>query len=109
MRRSSRARCCFSRSTTGSICGLRPMPRAIDSLLHFIGTARLWPRRFFVERWSALGDVIEQIEEPREADGGGFGALNERVSLGAERGHAERHGDAVVAARVDFSAVQLLA
>jgi hypothetical protein len=43
-------------------------------------------------------DQVEQIEELREADGGGFRALDERVALGAQRGDAEGHGDAVVAA-----------
>ena len=57
----------------------------------------------------AFGDQIEQIEEFREADGGGFGALDQRVAFGAKGGDAEGHGDAVVAAGVDGGAVKVLA
>ena len=56
-----------------------------------------------------LGDQVEEIEELGEADGGGFGALDEGFTLGAESGNAEGHGDAVVAAGVDGGAVEGLA
>ena len=57
---------------------------------------------------SAFGYSVEQIEELGEADGGGFGALDQGFAFGAESGDAEGHGDAVVAAGVDDGAVQSL-
>ncbi len=56
-----------------------------------------------------FGDFIQQIEKLREADGDGVCALDERVAGGAEGGDAEGHGDAVIAARIDLSAVEGLA
>lgn len=57
---------------------------------------------------SALGDEVEEIEEFGEADGGGFGALDEGFTFGAQRGYAEGHGDAMISAGVDDGSVQLL-
>ena len=57
----------------------------------------------------AFGDQVEQVEELGEADGGGFGALNQGFTFGAEGGNAEGHGDAVVAAGIDDGSVELLA
>jgi len=57
----------------------------------------------------SLRDQIQKIEEFGEADFRGLCALDERVAFGAQRGHGERHGDAVVSAGIDGGAVQLLA
>ena len=53
--------------------------------------------------------MVQQVEEFREADGGGIGALNERVTSGAEGCDAKGHGDAVIAAGVNDRAVEGLA
>jgi hypothetical protein len=47
-----------------------------------------------------LGDLIEKVEEFREADGGGFGAVNDCVASRAEGYDAEGHGDTVMATGV---------
>ncbi len=61
-------------------------------------------------RWLlSFGDQIEQFEELREADGGGFRALNQRLPFGAKSGDAEGHGNAMVASRVNGCPVQSLA
>ena len=60
------------------------------------------PGHFFLrdviaeDKGSALGDAIQQVEELREADGSGVGALDERVAGGAESCDAKGHCDAVI-------------
>jgi hypothetical protein len=54
--------------------------------------------RPFMRPVLAFGHEVEEIEELRKADGGGFRALNQGFAFGPERGHAEGHGDAVVVA-----------
>ena len=56
----------------------------------------------------AFGDEVQQVEEFREADGGGFCALNHSFAFGAKCGNAECHGDAMIATGVDYGAVKLL-
>jgi len=46
----------------------------------------------------SLSHQIQQIEELRKADRNCFRALNPRLTHGAQRRHAEGHGDAVIAA-----------
>src|ERR1700683_5641377 len=53
-------------------------------------------------------DLVEEIEECGEADGGCIRALDERFSFGAQRGYAEGHGDSVVAARIHRRAAKQL-
>ena len=57
----------------------------------------------------AFGDLVEEIEELREAYGGRVGTLDEGFSRGAESSHAEGHGDAVIVGGVDGGAVKGLA
>ena len=70
------------------------------------------PGHFFLrdviaeDKGSALGDAIQQVEELREADGSGVGALDERVAGGAESCDAKGHCDAVIAAGVDGGAME---
>ena len=59
--------------------------------------------------FNALSTMIQQIEKLRKTDGGRFRALNQCLAFGAQRGDAECHGDTVVAAGVDGSAVKSLA
>ena len=54
----------------------------------------------------AFGDLVEEIVEFREADGGGVGAPDECFAIGAKSGDAEGHGDAMIAAGVDGCAVE---
>jgi hypothetical protein len=54
-------------------------------------------------------NLIQQVEEFREADGGGVGALDESLALGAQCGYAEGHRDAVIAAGVDGCTMKILA
>jgi len=47
-------------------------------------------------------------EELREADGGGFGTVDDGIAVGLKGGDGEGHGDAVVGAGVDLGAVDVL-
>jgi hypothetical protein len=60
--------------------------------------ARRWRDTTDLNNCLSFGDEVEKVEELGEADGGRFCALNQRFAFGAERGYAEGHGDAVVAA-----------
>jgi hypothetical protein len=51
-------------------------------------------------------DLIGEIEGCGEADGGRIRALDERFSFRRAGGHAEGHGDSVVAARINRRAVK---
>jgi len=57
----------------------------------------------------AGGDLIEQAEELREADGDALRTLDERFALGPQSCYAEGHGDAVVVSGIDGCAMQRLA
>src|ERR1035437_9709811 len=67
-----------------------------------------WLLRGLRGRILSLSDQVEEIEEFREADGGRIGSLDQGLAFCAQSGHAEGHGDAVVAAGVDDGAVQRL-
>ena len=81
-----------------------PLAKKCPAMLpgFFIGCNR------FPEPALSFRDVIQQVEELREADGGRFRSLDERFAFGPQRSYAEGHGDAMVAAGVDGRAVQRL-
>ena len=64
--------------------------------------------RLLQQRLLSLRDKVEQIKKLRKADGCSLGALDQGISLGAQGGYAEGHGDAMVAAGVDGRSMQSL-
>src|SRR5271165_59365 len=54
------------------------------------------------------GDSPQSIVEFGKRNGGRFGVLNRRRTIGRQSCHRERHGDPMIAERIEFGGMELL-
>src|ERR1700728_2071668 len=87
------------RAGRSSTCGVR-----VKKARRFAG-----PLLFGRRKCLPLRDQVKKVEELREADGCRFRTLDQRFAIGFERGYAEGHGDAMIAAGIDGGAMKRLA